>query len=233
MHDTRESDNGIVPQKPPTQEQLRLTEGAEGRPLTKGNTPQSPAALFHHRSLALLGESFSALERQAAAGVDGVTWDSYKAHLGENLCALHARLRQGRSQTQPLRRVYIPKADGTQRPLGIACLEDKIVQHAVVSVLSAICEGDFLGFSYEFRPGRGPPPSGTTRASSPSPARARRGPRAGPHGACGPPRGQASARPARRSGNQRPPARQASAGRGRSRPEGASYRGAESARLSV
>jgi RNA-directed DNA polymerase len=153
--------------------------------LTKGNTAQSPAArtqsrgpasrglwrvrqaakqdphlrftaLFHHLSLALLGESFSTLERQAAAGVDGVTWDSYKANLGENLRALHARLHQGGYRTQPLRRVYIPKADGTQRPLGIACLEDKIVQHAVVSVLSAIYEGDFLGFSYGFRPGRGP-----------------------------------------------------------------------------
>jgi RNA-directed DNA polymerase len=110
----------------------------------------------HHLTPQLLCESFYALERQAAAGVDGVTWDSYKANLGENLGALHARLHQGRYRTQPLRRVYIPKADGTQRPLGIACLEDKIVQQAVVSVLSAIYEGDFLGFSYGFRPGRGP-----------------------------------------------------------------------------
>jgi len=185
MHDQRESDNGIVPKKPPNQEQLRLTEGAEGRPLTKGNALQSPAArtqsrgpasrglwrvrqaakrdkhlrftaLFHHLTLELLCESFYALERQAAAGVDGVTWDSYKANLGENLRVLHARLHQGRYRTQPLRRVYIPKADGTQRPLGIACLEDKIVQQAVVSVLSAIYEGDFLGFSYGFRLGRGP-----------------------------------------------------------------------------
>jgi RNA-directed DNA polymerase len=185
MHDQRESDNGIVPKKPPNQEQLRLTEGAEGRPLTKGNTLQSPAArtlsrgpasrglgrvrqaarrdkhlrftaLFHHLTLELLCASFYALERQAAPGSDGVTWDSYKAHLGENLRALHARLHQGRYRTQPLRRGYIPKADGTQRPLGIACLEDKIVQQAVVSVLSAIYEGDFVGFSYGFRLGRGP-----------------------------------------------------------------------------
>jgi RNA-directed DNA polymerase len=185
MHDTRESDNGIVPQKPPNQEQLCLTEGAEGRPLTKGNMLQSPAArtqsrgpasrglwrvrqaakrdkhlrftaLFHHLTLERLCESFYALERQAAPGVDGVTWDSYKANLGENLRALQARLHQGRYRTQPLRRVYIPKVDGTQRPLGIACLEDKIVQQAVVSVLSAIYESDFVGFSYGFRPGRGP-----------------------------------------------------------------------------
>jgi retron-type reverse transcriptase len=108
-------------------------------------------ALFHHLTLELLCASFYALERQAASGVDGVTWDSYKAHLGENVRALHARLHQGRYRTQPLRRVYIPKADGTQRPLGIACLEDKIVQQAVVSVLSAIYEGDFVGFSYGFR----------------------------------------------------------------------------------
>jgi RNA-directed DNA polymerase len=185
MHDTRESDNGIVPRKPSNQEQLCLREGVEGRPLTKGNMVQSPAArtqsrgpasrglervrqaakrdkhlqftaLFHHLTLQRLCESFYMLERQAAAGIDGVTWDSYKANLGENLRALHARLHQGRYRTQPLRRVYIPKADGTQRPLGIACLEDKIVQHAVVSVLSAIYEGDFLGFSYGFRPGRSP-----------------------------------------------------------------------------
>jgi RNA-directed DNA polymerase len=113
-------------------------------------------ALFHHLTLERLCESFYALERQAAAGVDGVTWDSYKANLGEKVRTLHACLHQGRYRTQPLRRVYIPKADGTQRPLGIACLEDKMVQQAVVSVLSAIYESDFVGFSYGFRPGRGP-----------------------------------------------------------------------------
>ena len=184
MHDPRESDNGIVPKKLSNNEQLSLLEGVEGRPLTKGNTTSLPAArtqsrgpasrgwwrvrqaakrdphlrftaLFHHLSLKLLGESFYALERDAAPGVDGVTWHDYKANLGENLRALHDRLHQGRYRTQPLRRVYIPKADGTQRPLGIACLEDKIVQQAVTTVLSAIYEVDFLGFSYGFRPGRG------------------------------------------------------------------------------
>jgi group II intron reverse transcriptase/maturase len=113
-------------------------------------------ALFHHLSPELLAESFYQLERDAAPGIDGVTWHDYEANLGANLRALHARLHQGRYRTQPLRRVYIPKADGTNRPLGIACLEDKIVQQAVVSVLSAIYEVDFLGFSYEFRPGRSP-----------------------------------------------------------------------------
>jgi group II intron reverse transcriptase/maturase len=185
MHDQRESDNGIVLKKHPNNKQLNLLEGVEGRPLTEGNTPQSPAvrtlsrgaasrglwrvrqaakrdshlrftALFHHLSPELLAESFYQLERDAAPGIDGVTWQGYKANLGENLRALHARLHQGRYRTQPLRRVYIPKADGTDRPLGIACLEDKIVQQAVVSVLSEIYEVDFLGFSYGFRPGRSP-----------------------------------------------------------------------------
>ena len=180
VHDTRESDNGILPRKPPNNEQLSVLAGVEGRPLTKGNTRQSPAvrtqsrgtasrglrrvrqaakrdahlrftALFHHLSLEVLGESFYQLERDAAPGIDGVTWHGYKANLGENLRALHARIHQGRYRTQPLRRAYIPKADGTQRPLGIACLEDKIVQQAVASVLSAIYEVDFLGFSYGFR----------------------------------------------------------------------------------
>jgi RNA-directed DNA polymerase len=185
MHDKRESDNGIVPKKPPNKEPRSLLEGVEGRPLTKGNMLQSPAvrtlrrgpasrglgrvrqaakrdpqlrltALFHHLSLELRCASFYALERQAASGIDGVTWDGYKANLGGNLRALHARLHQGRYRTQPLRRVYIPKADGTTRSLGIACLEDKIVQQAVASVLNAIYEVDFLGFSDGFRPGRGP-----------------------------------------------------------------------------
>jgi group II intron reverse transcriptase/maturase len=113
-------------------------------------------ALFHHLSPELLAESFYQLERDAAPGIDGVTWHGYQANLGEHLRALHARLHQGRYRTQPLRRVYIPKADRTHRPLGIACLEDKIVQQAVVSVLRAIYEVDFLGFSYGFRPGRSP-----------------------------------------------------------------------------
>jgi group II intron reverse transcriptase/maturase len=113
-------------------------------------------ALFHHLTVELLCESFYAFERQAAPGGDGVTWEAYKSQLAENLREVHARLHQGRYRAKPLRRGYVPKSDGTRRPLGIACLEDKIVQHAVASVLSAIYEADFLGFSYGLRPGRSP-----------------------------------------------------------------------------
>src|SRR5438270_546105 len=91
-----------------------------------------------------------------APGVDGVTWESYGQDLVANLRDLHERVQQGRYRASPSRRVYIPKADGRQRPLGIATLEDKIVQRAVVEVLNAVYEADFRGFSYGFRPGRGP-----------------------------------------------------------------------------
>jgi len=88
--------------------------------------------------------------------VDEVTWAAYRHELGAKLNDLHARLHTGRYRAKPSRRAYIPRADGRQRPLGIASLEDKIVQRAVVEVLNAIYEVDFLGFSYGFRPGRGP-----------------------------------------------------------------------------
>src|ERR1043166_8315186 len=94
-------------------------------------------------------------ETDAAAGVDGVTWDEYGTDLDANLVDLHARLHRGTYRAQPARRVYIPKPDGRQRPLAIAALEDKIVQRALVELLNAIYEADFLGFSYGFRPGRG------------------------------------------------------------------------------
>ncbi|WP_456264258.1 group II intron reverse transcriptase/maturase, partial [Geomonas diazotrophica] len=103
----------------------------------------------------LLRESFSWLKRDAAPGVDGVTWEDYEQHLEANLMDLHARVHRGAYRALPSRRKYIPKPDGRQRPLGIAALEDKIVQRAVVEVLNAIYEEDFLGFSYGFRPGRG------------------------------------------------------------------------------
>ena len=93
---------------------------------------------------------------RAAPGVDGVTWEQYGGNLEGNLLDLHARLHRGAYRARPSRRVYIPKADGRQRPLGIASLEDKLVQRAVVEVLNAIYEADFLGFSYGFRPQRGP-----------------------------------------------------------------------------
>jgi group II intron reverse transcriptase/maturase len=94
------------------------------------------------------------MKRRAAAGVDGVTWEEYGRDLEENLARLHQRLRRGAYRAKPSRRVYIPKTDGRQRPLGIAALEDKIVQGAVAEVMNAIYEEDFLGFSYGFRPGR-------------------------------------------------------------------------------
>ena len=111
-------------------------------------------ALLHHVTLDLLREAFLDLKRRAAAGVDGVTWEDYARDLEENLQDLHARVHRGAYRAKPSRRVYIPKADGRQRPLGIAALEDKIVQRAVVEVMNSIYEVDFLGFSYGFRPGR-------------------------------------------------------------------------------
>ncbi len=112
-------------------------------------------ALLHHITPSLLVESFCSLQRNAAAGVDGVTWREYESILNERVHELHREIHTGRYRVQPSRRVFIPKADGRQRPLGIASLEDKIVQQAVATILSAIYEEDFLGFSYGFRRGRG------------------------------------------------------------------------------
>jgi RNA-directed DNA polymerase len=111
-------------------------------------------ALLHHVTIDRLRESFLALKRNAAPGVDGMTWPYYEAELEEHLQRLHAQVQSGAYRALPVRRQYIPKPDGKQRPLGIAALEDKIVQRAVVEVLNAIYEEDFLGFSYGFRPGR-------------------------------------------------------------------------------
>jgi RNA-directed DNA polymerase len=113
-------------------------------------------ALLHHINVDSLRLAFYALKRKAAPGVDGVTWDDYEADLEPRLVDLHGRVHRGAYRPQPSRRTYIPKADGRQRPLAIAALEDKIVQGATVMVLNAIYEEDFLGFSYGFRPGRGP-----------------------------------------------------------------------------
>ena len=158
-------------------------EGEEGRPLVKENTHQSSThstlsevrvsqglagvrkaakerkgmqftALLHHLTVGLLREGFYALKRKAAPGVDGVTWEEYESGLEGRLADLHSRVHRGAYRAQPSRRVYIPKADGRQRPLGVAALEDKIVQHAVVTILNQIYEEDFRGFSYGFRPGR-------------------------------------------------------------------------------
>ena len=112
-------------------------------------------ALLHHVTIDLLKDAYSWLKREAAPGVDGRTWQSYKQNLETNLVELHTRIHRGSYRALPSKRRYIPKPDGRQRPLGIAALEDKIVQRAVVEVLNAIYEEDFLGFSYGFRPGRG------------------------------------------------------------------------------
>jgi len=160
-------------------------ETAEGRGLAKGNTGSSTrpglsagqgvssgldrvrevarrdkdarfTALLHHVDLERLRTAYQALSPRAAPGVDGLTWGAYGQDLEANLRDLHQRVHNGAYRAMPSRRVYIPKADGRQRPLGIATLEDKIVQRAVVEVLNAIYEEDFLGFSYGFRPGRSP-----------------------------------------------------------------------------
>jgi len=183
MNDRGKSDSPVVPAKPPNK--TSVAEVVEGRGLAKGNTASKTrpghragqgapnaldrvrqvarqdkeaqfTALLHHVDLDRLRAAYRAIRPQAAPGVDRVTWADYGQDLEANLRDLHARLHAGRYRAKPSRRVYIPKADGRLRPLGIATLEDKIVQRAVVEVLNAVYEVDFLGFSYGFRPGRSP-----------------------------------------------------------------------------
>ena len=184
MHTSRKSDSCIVPEKQPNKsDEKTQAEDVEGRQLTKGNALQTAASrtrsrniasnglqrvrkaarrdkrarfnnLLHHVTVDLLRESFYQLKKGAAPGVDGITWKQYEVGLEKRLCDLHGRVHLGSYRAQPSRRLYIPKADGKQRPLGIASLEDKIVQKAVETVLNAIYEEDFMGFSYGFRPGR-------------------------------------------------------------------------------
>ena len=113
-------------------------------------------ALLHHVNQDCLTEAFFKLKKQAAVGVDGVTWYEYEQNVEANIADLHGRMHRGAYRAKPSRRVWIPKPDGRQRPLGIASLEDKIVQQAVLWVVQSIYEQDFLGFSYGFRPGRSP-----------------------------------------------------------------------------
>jgi RNA-directed DNA polymerase len=177
------SDGRVLPAKCPNKDGKPSAEGAEGRRPTKENTEQTAVsqmqswgnaltglrrvreaarkdkrlqftALLHHVSVPLLLNSFYALKRDAAPGIDGVTWKEYETDLDKRLEDLHSRVHQGTYRAQPSKRAYIPKADGRQRPLGIAALEDKIVQQAVGTVLNQIYEEDFLGFSYGFRTGR-------------------------------------------------------------------------------
>jgi RNA-directed DNA polymerase len=113
-------------------------------------------ALLHHVTIDRLREAYRAIRPGAAPGVDGVMWRDYGRDLEGNLRDLHDRVHRGSYRARPSRRAYIPKANGRRRPLGVASLEDKIVQRAVVEVLNAVYEEDFLGFSYGFRPGRSP-----------------------------------------------------------------------------
>ena len=183
-----ESDRAVIPMKLPNQGAQASAEVAEGRARTKENIGQShtsPAqdgrgvsqglagvrkaakerkqerftTLLHHLTTDRLRESYYALKRNAAPGVDGVRWQEYEEGLEGRLIDLKDRIHRGAYRAQPSRRVYIRKEDGRQRPLGIAALEDKIVQQAVVTILNEIYEVDFRGFSYGFRPGRGPHPA--------------------------------------------------------------------------
>ena len=126
------------------------------RQAAKGNPDERLVALLHHITVPVLEEAFHSLKRDVAAGVDGVTWEMYAEGLGDRLVDLHARIHRGAYRAPPVRRVEIPKPDGGKRPLGIASLEDKIVQKAVTdTILVPIYETEFLGFSCGFRPGRG------------------------------------------------------------------------------
>ena len=139
-----------------TQSREIVTGGLDRvRQAARGNKKERFTALMHHVTLDLLWQGYHWLKRSAAPGIDGVTWHDYEENLEAKLEDLHARLHRGSYHPLPSRRKYIAKADGRMRPLGIAALEDKIVQRAVVEVLNAIYEQDFLGFSYGFRPGRG------------------------------------------------------------------------------
>ncbi len=178
------SDSPTVPGKSPNNAGQPVAEGMEGNGLAKGNlfeqnasrTPSrtdAPSALERVRQAAkedkqlrftallhhiynpeTLRMAYFSLKKEAAPGVDGETWRHYGEELERNLQDLSERLKRGAYRAKPVRRVYIPKADGRQRPLGVTALEDKIAQRAAVEVLNAIYETDFLGFSYGFRPGR-------------------------------------------------------------------------------
>src|SRR6202790_2899193 len=153
-----QTEENIVPSSMhPTQSGKRMSQGLNGvRQAAIDRKQERFTALLHHMSVDLLRDSFFALKRKAAPGVDGVTWQEYESGLEDRLVDLHSRVHRGAYRAKPSRRVYISKADGRQRPLGIAALEDKIVQQAVVTILNQIYEVDFKGFSYGFRPGKSP-----------------------------------------------------------------------------
>ena len=150
-------ENIVQSHKLPTQSGKGLSQGLRGvRQAARERKQERFTALLHHLNIGLLRDSFYALKRQASPGIDGVTWQEYETGLEDRLIDLLSRVHRGVYRAQPSRRVYIPKADGRQRPLGVAALEDKIVQQAVVTILNQIYEVDFKGFSYGFRPGRSP-----------------------------------------------------------------------------
>jgi group II intron reverse transcriptase/maturase len=151
----RAKENDPTPRTVQAQQWAAVSPGLEGvRQAARRTVTEKFTSLLHHLTPELLRSSFYALQKQAAAGVDGVSWREYETALEDRLVDLHKRVQRGAYRAQPSRRVYIPKADGRQRPLGIAALEDKIVQQAVVTILHCIYEERFLGFSYGFRPRR-------------------------------------------------------------------------------
>jgi len=188
MNGRGKSDSPIIPAKSSNKAEGPAVEATEGRGLAKGNSPERNAsrtqgredapsalervrqaatrdkkqrftALFHHiNDVERLRAAFFAIKKDAAAGIDGETWEHYVENLEANLQDLSHRLKRGAYRAKPVRRVYIPKVGkpGELRPLGVPALEDKIVQRATVEVLNAIYEQDFLEFSYGFRPGRSP-----------------------------------------------------------------------------
>jgi RNA-directed DNA polymerase len=140
-----------------TQGRERVTQALDRvRQTARLRKKEKFTALFHHLSVDLFREAFFALKRDAAPGVDGLTWETYEADLERNLTDLHSRVERGAYRALPSRRAYIPKADGKRRQLAVAALEDKLVQKATVAVLNCIYEEEFLGCSYGFRPKRGP-----------------------------------------------------------------------------
>jgi RNA-directed DNA polymerase len=184
MHACEKSDLAVVAAKPTNKAERSAVEPVEPRAGAEGNAGRQSTgrmqsretvtqalarirqaarqrkkekftALLHHVSVDHLREAFFELKKNAASGVDGLSWRDYEQNLERNIEDLHARVHRGAYRPLPSRRVSIPKPDGRQRPLAVAALEDKIVQRATAAVLNAIYEEDFLGFSYGFRPGRG------------------------------------------------------------------------------
>src|SRR6266446_952579 len=183
MHEPEKSDSVVVAEKPTNKAERSVAEPVEPRTGTKGNAGQQSTrraqdrasvsqalervrqaarqrkkerftSLLHHVDRAMLRTAFYVIKRDAAPGVDGVTWETYEEDLDRRIEDLNARVKRGAYRALPSRRSYIPKEDGSKRPLAVAALEDKIVQRATAAVLSAIFEEDFLGFSYGFRPKR-------------------------------------------------------------------------------